>query len=146
MSKTMLTGDDKVIFLDVDGVLHSAYTDGATFDAERMMLLKELVEKTRAKLVLSSSWREFPSMLKQVVKHLKEYGLELYSTTPVGCSDRPLEIFDWLNQHAPESNYVVLDDWDMSDYFKEKMICTSGPGYSGMRRDDIEKAIRVLNG
>ena len=146
MSKTMLTNEDKVIFLDIDGVLHSAYTTGAIFDAERMMLLKELVEKTRAKLVLSSSWREFPSTLKLAKKHLKEYGLKLYSTTPVGGSDRPFEIFDWLDQHAPASRYVVLDDWDMTRYFKEKMICTSGPGYSGMRRDDIEKALRVLNG
>ena len=62
----------KVIFLDIDGVLNSVNTfkkryeehqkiNKWTLEIDLKMLenLKEIVEKTDAKIVLSSSWRVF---------------------------------------------------------------------------------------
>ena len=54
----------KVIFLDFDGVLNSAkyllgHGDcGVAIDPARMALLKQIVDATDAKIVLSTSWRE----------------------------------------------------------------------------------------
>ena len=53
----------KVIFLDVDGVLNSekdlleAKGKSELFDRP-LILLKELVESTKAKIVVSSTWRK----------------------------------------------------------------------------------------
>ena len=54
----------KVIFLDFDGVLNSEkYIRtcghyGVIIDPSRMVMLKEIIDKTDAKIVLSTSWRE----------------------------------------------------------------------------------------
>ena len=53
-----------IIFLDFDGVLNSKKyialknEPGVCFDPECLNLLKEIVLKTNAKIVLTSSWRE----------------------------------------------------------------------------------------
>ena len=53
----------KVIFLDIDGVLNSlAYDRGrkendGNIDETRLPLIKQIVDETQAKIVLSSSWR-----------------------------------------------------------------------------------------
>lgn len=51
----------KVIFLDVDGVLtHEDYLNGVEedLDREKITFLKQIVEETDAKIVLSSTWRK----------------------------------------------------------------------------------------
>ena len=50
---------EKVIFLDVDGVLHPATvrTELRMFDEGCMKQLKSLLEETQAEIVLSSTWR-----------------------------------------------------------------------------------------
>ena len=51
----------KVIFLDVDGELtYSNYKnkETANIDIEKVKMLKEICDKTDAKVVISSSWRE----------------------------------------------------------------------------------------
>ena len=53
--------DAKLIFLDVDGVLHpSESTSEADFFRESCVLaLEHLLRETGARVVLSSAWREF---------------------------------------------------------------------------------------
>ncbi|MFR1854625.1 MAG: HAD domain-containing protein, partial [Beduini sp.] len=52
----------KIIILDIDGVLNCEYCkikiDGVHFVMdEKIILLKQLVDRTGAKIVLSSTWR-----------------------------------------------------------------------------------------
>lgn len=47
----------KVIFLDIDGVLHSADGESALFCSYQMKLLSQVVKQTGAEIVLSSNWR-----------------------------------------------------------------------------------------
>ena len=50
----------RVIFLDVDGVLaYSSYKnkDTADIDVSKVLLLKEICDKTEAGVAISSSWR-----------------------------------------------------------------------------------------
>lgn len=46
----------KVIFLDFDGVMNT-FNDKILQD-DKLALLAEIVDKTQAKIVLSTSWRE----------------------------------------------------------------------------------------
>jgi hypothetical protein len=83
----------KVIFLDVDGVLnYHSYREAAVdyysnpIEESRMFLLKYLVEKTGAVIVLSSTWRlywsEDESKLTKEGKHFnkifEKYGLKIF--------------------------------------------------------------------
>lgn len=85
----------KVIFLDVDGVLNHANSEGngepANLDHEKFILLKEIVDKTDAKIVLSSTWRftyeengknMHAPMYYKLIELLKKYDLDLYAETP----------------------------------------------------------------
>lgn len=50
----------RVIFLDIDGELtYAGYSNEEThnIDSEKVVLLKEIVDATDAKIVLSSSWK-----------------------------------------------------------------------------------------
>lgn len=52
----------KIIFLDVYGVLvHANYSnkENLHIDEEKVKILKEIVDKTDAKIVLSSTWKNF---------------------------------------------------------------------------------------
>lgn len=51
---------DKIIFLDVDGVLHSIFArnESQLFRRDCMQRLKKIVDQTGARIVLSSSWRK----------------------------------------------------------------------------------------
>lgn len=57
---------DRVIFLDIDGVLNSGFwnqrhqkeiSEGKLVDGEKDKLLSQLVKRTKAGLVLHSGWR-----------------------------------------------------------------------------------------
>ena len=53
----------KILFLDIDGVLNSASTAFSPLgirdiDEDKLLLLKEIIDKTKAKIILISSWKE----------------------------------------------------------------------------------------
>ena len=54
----------KALFLDFDGVLNTEKylalygAEGVVIDPARLELLKEIIDATGAKIVLSTSWRE----------------------------------------------------------------------------------------
>ena len=84
----------KVIFLDVDGVLiHDESLDGINLhiDEEKIKILKEIVEKTDSKIVLSSAWRkeynrDLPgkrNRYKVLENILNRNGLQIYDRTPI---------------------------------------------------------------
>lgn len=48
---------DKIIFLDIDGVLNTSRHRYMKFDEEAMKNLEDILDATGAKIVVSSSWR-----------------------------------------------------------------------------------------
>jgi hypothetical protein len=63
----------KVIFLDVDGPLtYSDYEnkDTSNIDIEKVKLLKQICDKTGAKVVISSSWRGIPGHVPHIYQIL----------------------------------------------------------------------------
>ena len=79
----------KIIFLDCDGELtYSDYENEETvnIDIEKVKLLKEICDKTDAKVVISSSWRGSetytPRIYHVLVDILQSNGIKVLGDTP----------------------------------------------------------------
>jgi len=106
-----------VIFLDVDGVLNNQallYRYGLDYIDDGMVdLLKSVVFATKAKVVLSSTWRLDGYSCELVKKVLGSKGMEIYGKTArIEHADRAEEILDWLGKHPEVGRYAVVDDMD----------------------------------
>ena len=151
----------KVIFLDIDGVLNTeSYRENPEVDyfenpisEVHMHLLKYLVKQTGAKIVLSSTWREywecgttqFDSFGDYINRLFGKYGLEIFDKTPE-LRDRDDEITEWLNKHQDNiENYVIIDDFDFdwSESNGNHLVKTSDE--LGIDEASVEKAIKILN-
>lgn len=98
----------KAIFIDIDGVL-TLSTNGYAFDSECMNRLRALADKTEAKVVICSSWKE--SDLQKTLKNLPQILKELISDqTPIlPGKSKGNEVQDWVEKN-PVDSYVIFDD------------------------------------
>ncbi len=150
----------KVIFLDIDGVLNSdEYFDKIEnlnvqgiereIDVNKIKLLKRAVDETKAKVVLTSSWR-----YTKKAKYLKDLlsNFEIYvDSTPFINHKRGLEIKKWLSDNPNVGDYVILDDEIFDSYDEElmnKLIkISNGNGRNfgeGLLPKDVDKIIEKL--
>lgn len=150
----------KVIFLDKDGVLNSdEYIDKvqgqdidgvqSDVDIEKVKLLKEAVDITGAKVVLTASSR-YTTNAQKLIQLLREYQM-LLGLTPLINNKRGLEIKQWLLEHPNTEDFVILDDEVFSSYDEElmkKLIkISNGNGINygeGLQRKDVEQIIQRL--
>lgn len=153
----------KIIFLDIDGVLNvyceSRDEFGCTFHKHFEDNLRFIIEKTDAKIVVSSTWRmEGLDVMQQMWKKRGLAG-EVIDVTP-NLIDvtriRGYEIDLWLkmNKHLNVSNYCIIDDDD--DMTIEQMpffVKTSGNlshpdhvdgGGYGLTKICAEKVVKIL--
>lgn len=160
----------KIIFLDIDGVLNSkksciknnnvARRFPETPHPSHIQWLNLIVQKTDAKVVLSSTWRTMctPEMMDRL---LDCYGFdgEIISKTPDLNSHRGTEIKTWLAVHKdkcemykdsqwyvykePVESFVILDDGtDMGDLLP--YLVKTNPD-EGLTEKDAKAAIEMLN-
>ena len=89
-----------VLFLDVDGVLHSNWCDELFEDAP-MRHLKDILQRSGAVICLSSSWRCSSWGVEEVNAQLERLGLDpVVDRTPLhGFATRSDEIVHWLALH-----------------------------------------------
>ena len=158
----------KVIFLDIDGVLNSMdwfeKTKGTKgyreINPKKVEFLKEIVDKTNAKIVLSSTWRglakseteEEHPMYSYLVDTLRKYGMEIFQHTPYINQERPKEIKAWIEKNKERiGQFVSLDDdfseEDYKEYGIEKFLVKTSfyEKDGGLRQEHVEKAIEILN-
>ena len=123
-----------MIFLDVDGVLNcqnsKADCNGIMgVDDEKVDNLKMLVDSTKAKIVLTSSWRtgwykdskELQGYLADHLdRKLEKAGLFISDKTDDSYVMRGEAIIKWLSDKAVE-NYIILDD-EIKDYKRWGLI------------------------
>lgn len=147
---------EKVIFLDVDGVLNDKDTPTRTkrgylfVDESKILLLKKIVDATQAKIVLSSTWRydrndqRYNGEFLELKEALAAHGLEIYSYTPVDAIGirRGMEIKAWLGTHPEVKKYVILDD-ELFDY-KERGLLDHLLFTYGLKLSHVLMAIEML--
>lgn len=160
----------KVIFLDIDGILNCIHCkvkiDGFNFAMdEKIELLKQLADRTGAKIVLSSTWRygwaymdtripENDAFRQREIRHflalqekLSEFGLEFLDRTPVSTEDdRGKEIDEWLRkwEGEPVESFVILDDLN-GKYLRPhagRLVRTSIT--KGLLQKHVELAVKIL--
>jgi hypothetical protein len=108
------TGQMHVIFLDIDGVLNCKRTPNPRklpYIVDPLLLKRfvRLVDRTAAKVVLSSTWRYDPAGLFSA----KHWGVPFIDVLP-DMPKRPRrdEILAWLKAHPDTHRFAVLDDED----------------------------------
>ena len=106
----------KVIFLDVDGVLNSNRTlhEDISLEDDLILNLKEIVNKTEAKIILSSSWRLSTEAIATLMDKLDKFGLTISGMT---CDSVDL---DWLEKYEFDVTKKYLDT--KFDYDENKQI------------------------
>jgi hypothetical protein len=155
-----MTPMNRVIFLDIDGVLNctrflAEATNGegvtivdGSFDATRHLdpariaRLNQLIAGTTAKVVLSSSWRLLFG-LEKTQSSLRQRGFahELADVTPrILGTDRHDEIKAYLLSLRPPVCFVVLDDDPMAGVGLEPHFVQVP---DGLEDEHVERA-RVL--
>lgn len=150
----------KVIFLDIDGVLNSdEYFDKienlnvqgieSEIDVNKIILLKKAIDETKAKVVLTSSWR-YTKKAKSLKDLLLRYEIHVDST-PFINNTRGLEIKKWLSDNPNVENYVILDDEIFDSYDEElmnkliKISNENGKNFGeGLLPKDVNKVIERL--
>lgn len=159
---------NKVIFLDVDGVINHygsksfCLVDDIKYrgiDTSLVKILKHIVDKTDASIVLTSTWKDFFTIgtYKQQHKHgqylsnkLRKQGLYIADKTEDRkWAERGLGIQHWLDEHPNVTNWVILDD-ETFDYRDLKETCFDHfiltDEMVGLNDWQAGMAIKILNG
>lgn len=175
----------KVLFLDVDGVLRPAraggfdilsvdgdaakHVDTSDFFPSAVKALRHIIERTAAKIVLSSEWRRsealcaalsdlFEKNRVRAWSSVTTFKLELEaSPDPVRsfAERRAREITMWLQEHERDvSGWVVLDDINLAiaDEARKQTTKTMQPHLvqtwplCGLTMGNAKTAVRILNG
>lgn len=172
----------KVIFLDIDGVMNSwdemrlliSTNEGKPIkdmdlpSKSHMSCLKNIVNKTKAKIVLASSWRISLRRIQTLIDIFEKYNLTIYGYTCEGVDksellntrwrkvegfkklkkgityDRGAEIAYWLSTHNNVSKYVILDDEssDILPWHPNNLVQTSME--YGLTSEEAEKCLQIL--
>ena len=162
---------NRIIFLDIDGVLNSNFwndshqreiSDGTLVDAEKVKLLSMLVKRTNAKIILHSGWKYWfdqdlrPLCLEaeNLAMLFKREELLIGDITPDHSTEeirrnkrfsliKASEILAWLEEHEDVDNWVVIDDLDLHSEEIEKHQVKTDPSI-GLTIDDVYKAEKIL--
>lgn len=151
----------KIIFLDFDGVMDTAYYDhslsilglpqtdkwGPVFDPKCIENLQTIINATGADIVVSSTWKDSMTY-QEILEMWKERNLPGFVTdvTPTMSSHRGQEIDEWLFQCKRECRYVIIDDLDSYNFNDDQMpylLCVSP--FDGLTEDIAARAIDILN-
>lgn len=157
----------KLIFLDIDGVLNNDHTKervaGYTFvDEDKIVLLKEILYQTGAKIVLSSTWRrgwycydnslyekesdrQDIQLFEALKNKLLEFEIELMSYTE-DFGRRGVEIDKWLSdwKGEPIERFVILDDMSGAELQPHSHFLVQTGFRDGLMPKHVQKAIQIL--
>ena len=155
----------KIVFLDIDGVLNSDdwYKSGEAkkayektkivsdyhFDPSAWSLVEKLLIETGAKIVLSSSWRNFT--LESTLKDFTGTKFEVLNKYIVGITprsrlrNRGKEIETFIkNTDIKIDKYVIIDD--DTDFNTEQLpYFVRTDWFQGITEENYNKAKKILN-
>lgn len=136
---------ERVLFLDFDGVLNCkrCRTNDDIIHPGHVNQLNRVIDKTGAKVVISSTWRLFSSPL-ELFTLLKEkgYGYEILDITPELFGKlRGDEIKFWLSKNPAKSFAIIDDDHDMGSIL-HRLVKTNDD--TGLCEKDANKLISMF--
>jgi hypothetical protein len=153
---------DKIVFLDVDGVLcpypiwQASWigNENSRLDPVCCDNLRKILDETGAKVVLTTSWRLCRENLERLLFKLAQnaipYELILGQTADLNydltitspAERRYLEISDYVIRNNAD-NYIILDDFDLNKYDKKHFVRTGR--YKGLTVKQTNACIKKLN-
>ena len=155
----------KILFLDIDGVLnsraydcHRNWDEQTNIDETRLPLVKEIVEKTGAEIVLTSTWRRHldddlnacDEAGAYIVRTFAKHGLRIFSKTPDFGRDasRRDEVAAWLLERGKAvETFVILDDCAFGWGELSPFYVHTNPHFGyGLEEEHVIRAIAILNG
>lgn len=160
MNRLLIHKMKKIIFLDFDGVMDTAYYDhylvknglpetdkyGCVFDPDCIKALAHIIEDTGASIVVSSTWKDFMPM-EQILQMWKDRNLpgEVIDATPTVSKHRGDEIDAWFAEYGKPCQYVILDDLPFSEFnlnHYDHFLMVNA--YHGLDEEIAERAIAIL--
>lgn len=150
----------KVIFLDFDGVMDTAYYDnylnymglpekdkyGVVFDSDCIANLRRIIDETGADIIVSSTWKDFMTY-KEILEMWEYRKLPGFvtDTTPTCSRKRGDEIDSWLEECNTECEYVIIDDMDETQFNEHQYdrLFVVNP-YDGLNEQTAEKVIQLF--
>jgi hypothetical protein len=159
----------KVLFLDIDGVIVTNHhlsglernmqpwrdeAGYAHFCPRCLAHVEELVARTGASVVLSSTWRFFLEDLDGVRRFFRSRNIafEIHDVTPLvdyypgkpsRNADRGREIAAWLEAHPEATRYCILDD-DPRILPEQRPYWVRTTFHYGFTRAKLDAALRIL--
>lgn len=157
----------KVIFLDIDGVLNSEEflknNQIEVIDRNNVSILKNIIHKTGAVIVMSSGWRLWfdDNMMPQdgysqcLYDILCEFDIKIFEKTPDFSTEeirtrktfshvKAKEIIAWLSEHKTVDKYVVIDDLNlMNEEINSHLVKTNAK--VGITEEDAKRAIDMIS-
>eukprot|EP01084_Bolivina_argentea_P312652 541307_1 len=149
----------KLLFLDVDGVLNGeSYGYGGVVDS-LLLLLKQIIDQTNCKIVLSTTWRLHQSTRATLLLFMAQAAginvedIIIGDTPSIEDKRRAFEIESFLKSKSFHSEYIVkhwcaIDDMNLNRqnpaFMKNHFVRTNYR--TGMTGSDALKVIRMLNG
>lgn len=159
---------NKIIFLDIDGVLNSQKTfvdnhkwlkifikiktnsidDIVTrkmldIELDKVFMLRDICNLTGAKIVISSCWRNLIHYIL-VEEKLVSLGLPIIGTTPYIDNNRGEEIRKYLEENKVD-NFIILDDEIFKDFYElENHLVKTSFYEDGLNYEKVEESVRLL--
>ena len=140
-----------IIFLDIDGVLNDAGLRERTplgyigISDIKMVLLKDLIDKTGAKIVLISSWlRELRNNTVDGVYLMDKFTHYGLSFEQMDGSNKWQGIQKWLSMNPTDDWYIIDDEIDLwcSDFKNIKEHCVLTEFSDGLLPEHIESIVK----
>ena len=140
----------KYIFLDIDGVLNTQDSWIRLYQINQALVkrLSQVVEKTNAKIVLTSSWRKGwdsvnpTPQIQKLQEIFKVYHMEIIGVTPdLKSRKRDDEINRYL-YFNPCDDYIIIDD-DKNEFGNLSKVYLIDAKV-GLTDKDVKKIIKLL--
>lgn len=162
----------KIIFLDVDGVLNSELwnenhpeerNNNVLIDEDKVKLLSKIIRATEAGVVLHSGWRFWLDKNIQPFREESRRFAEIFKRNHIIISDitpdfsteeirktksfslvKAQEIQAWLYEHREVEKWIVIDDLCLHDSEIEKHQVKTNP-IIGLTPEDVDLAVKMLS-
>lgn len=149
-----LTYPHPVLFLDVDGVLNRCGKSNQGLETDKCDLLADICRETGCKIVVSSTWRKYPHLMKnRLLPMFQSRGIECIGQTAdltsaldhsvlVASVSRHVEIREWLTQNPEVTRYAIVDDDTDADDGTGRYIRTNS--FEGLTEEKAKEVISKL--